>query len=151
MLFWDQPIDDSAFALFSDVTPSAFAGDYSGDGNVDAADYILWRKASGQTVTPGTGADGTGNGVVGADDYNLWRANFGRTTPPTESAGTAAIADAVFAGTSAVVNRSAMVDSAASGIRAQPFSQSDLSTFVPPVRAADRPRRSPTDASRTAS
>jgi len=38
-------------------------GDYNGDGTVDAADYVVWRK-------------GTLNGQEG---YNDWRANFGRS------------------------------------------------------------------------
>ena len=42
--------------------PAALAGDYNGDGAVDAADYVVWRK--------------TGGGQAG---YDLWRTNFGRT------------------------------------------------------------------------
>jgi hypothetical protein len=38
------------------------AGDYNGDGKVDAADYVVWRKF-----------DGTPAG------YDRWRANFGAT------------------------------------------------------------------------
>jgi pimeloyl-ACP methyl ester carboxylesterase len=38
-------------------------GDFSGDGIVDAADYVVWRK--------GLGTDYTHN------DYDLWRAHFG--------------------------------------------------------------------------
>jgi hypothetical protein len=38
-------------------------GDFNGDGIVDTADYVWWRKS-----------DGT---VAG---YNTWRTNFGRTT-----------------------------------------------------------------------
>jgi T5SS/PEP-CTERM-associated repeat protein len=41
---------------------SALNGDYNGDGIVDAADYVVWRKT-----------DGTQQG------YNSWRANFGQT------------------------------------------------------------------------
>jgi hypothetical protein len=37
-------------------------GDYNRDGNVDAADYVVWRKQ--ETIQA---------------DYNTWRANFGRT------------------------------------------------------------------------
>jgi hypothetical protein len=45
---------------------SGLPGDYNGNGRVDAADYVLWRK--------NPGAHG-GN----PDGYNTWRANFGRT------------------------------------------------------------------------
>ena len=42
-------------------------GDFDGDGDVDAADYVVWRKR---------GADGS------AADYDTWRENFGRTCAP---------------------------------------------------------------------
>jgi formylglycine-generating enzyme len=38
-------------------------GDMNGDGNVDAMDYVIWRKDSGPQ-----------------SDYNTWRANFGSTS-----------------------------------------------------------------------
>jgi Concanavalin A-like lectin/glucanases superfamily len=84
--FWDEPVDETTFAELSNVAPWNLAGDYTGNGTVDAADYIIWRKASGQLVAPGTGADGTGNGLVDADDYALWRANFGRIAAPPAAA-----------------------------------------------------------------
>jgi hypothetical protein len=77
-------------------------GDYAVDGSVDAADYVVWRKTHGQSVTPGTGADGSGNGVVDDADYSLWRANFGRTNAPPAAAA-AAVVDAIFGGASATV------------------------------------------------
>jgi hypothetical protein len=57
------------------------AGDYNHDGNVDAADYAVWRDSLDQQVTFYTGADGTGDGMVSAADYDVWRANFGRIIP----------------------------------------------------------------------
>ena len=44
------------------VTPAALPGDYSGNGAVDAADYVAWRKT-----------DGTPEG------YDTWRSHFGQT------------------------------------------------------------------------
>jgi autotransporter-associated beta strand protein len=46
------------------------AGDFNGDGKVDAADYVVWRKNNGTQ-----------------DDYNTWRANFGRTAGLGATAG----------------------------------------------------------------
>jgi len=46
-------------------------GDYNGDGNVDAADYVVWRKNDGSSA-----------------GYNLWRANFGNTPGSGAAAGT---------------------------------------------------------------
>src|SRR4051794_3409474 len=49
-------------------------GDYNGNGTVDAADYVLWRKGGtlqNEVDTPGT---------VNAADYAAWRARFGNTS-----------------------------------------------------------------------
>ncbi len=48
-------------------------GDYNADGVVDEADYNTWRAAYGNSVTPGSGADGNGDGVVDTADYVMWR------------------------------------------------------------------------------
>lgn len=57
------------------------AGDYNGNGGVDAADYIVWRKTLGSTTdlrADGSGATpGVPNGVVDQFDYTFWRATFG--------------------------------------------------------------------------
>jgi hypothetical protein len=41
-------------------------GDFNGDGSVNAADYVVWRKGLGTTYTQ--------------NDHNIWRAHFGQTT-----------------------------------------------------------------------
>lgn len=41
------------------------AGDFNGDGAVNAADYVVWRKGLGTTFTQ--------------TDYDVWRAHFGQT------------------------------------------------------------------------
>jgi hypothetical protein len=51
--------------------------DYNGNGVVDAADFVLWRKTFGQSA-PNLPADGNKNGSVDQDDYNLWRMHFGQ-------------------------------------------------------------------------
>ncbi len=57
------------FMLDSEFTEPWFisptAGDFNGNGVIDAADYVAWRKGLGATFTPG--------------DYNVWRAHFGQT------------------------------------------------------------------------
>ncbi len=55
---------------------TGLTGDYNGDGRVDAADYVVWRKSVGQSGI-GLIADGSGNGSVGQEDYDDWRQNFG--------------------------------------------------------------------------
>ncbi|HEY4234018.1 MAG TPA: choice-of-anchor Q domain-containing protein [Lacipirellulaceae bacterium] len=77
-------IDMGAF----EVEPTGFlAGDYNGDGFVDAADYTLWRDTMGATVVAASGADGNGDGVVDAKDYAVWAANFGETLPAGAGSG----------------------------------------------------------------
>jgi beta-lactamase superfamily II metal-dependent hydrolase len=60
---------------------STMAGDYNGDGTVDAADYVLWRSTLDTSVVPGRGADGNANGTIDEGDYALWQARFGNTVP----------------------------------------------------------------------
>jgi hypothetical protein len=59
--------------------PSGMPGDYNGDHQVDAADYLAWRKTAGQSAI-GLPADGSGNGSIGQEDYEVWRQNFGSPT-----------------------------------------------------------------------
>jgi hypothetical protein len=54
-------------------------GDYNGNGQVDAADYTVWRNSLGQPVPSGTLADGDGNSMIDNQDYLVWRQNFGAT------------------------------------------------------------------------
>jgi hypothetical protein len=57
-------------------------GDYSGNGEVDAADYVVWRNTVNSVVPIGTGADGYGpeaeaDGIVDGFDYDFWKSLFG--------------------------------------------------------------------------
>jgi formylglycine-generating enzyme required for sulfatase activity len=57
-------LDSIGFRVASIPQPEGLAGDFNGDGMVDAADYVVWRKMNG---TP--------------EQYDEWRANFGMTSP----------------------------------------------------------------------
>jgi hypothetical protein len=50
--------------------PAPTPGDFNGDGSVDAADYVAWRKSSGTQ-----------------EAYSLWRSHFGRAPSEGWSAG----------------------------------------------------------------
>ncbi|TWT37759.1 hypothetical protein KOR34_27220 [Posidoniimonas corsicana] len=63
----------SALIVSDAVTAPAAAGDYNGDGLVDAADYQTWRSTYGAQVRVGDGADGNLNGVIDAGDFTHWR------------------------------------------------------------------------------
>jgi autotransporter-associated beta strand protein len=61
------------------IAAAAFlVGDYNGNGTVDAADYVVWRKAQAAGALTLTNRDLNNTGVVGPADYNSWRANFGK-------------------------------------------------------------------------
>ena len=53
------------------------AGDYNGDGVVDAADYTVWRDTLGSVTN--LAADGNSDGMIDAGDVDVWRAHFGQT------------------------------------------------------------------------
>lgn len=61
--------------------PVSIAGDYNYDGEVNIADYVVWRNSRGQSVRLGMGADGDGSGIIDDVDAEVWSANFGRTLP----------------------------------------------------------------------
>jgi hypothetical protein len=79
----------NASELYSNgILSVRLAGDYNGNGIVDAADYTVWRDSLGQTGT-GLAADGNGNGSIDSSDYGVWKANFGDHSGSGASANTA--------------------------------------------------------------
>ncbi len=66
--------DGGAIAPIAPTAP----GDYNGNGTVDAADYVVWRKNPA-----GFGGDPTG--------YNTWRANFGAGSGSGASVGSSTV------------------------------------------------------------
>ena len=74
------------YGLIESLEPSFFAdrvfaplidGDYNFDGIVDAADYTIWRDATGSSSD--LRADGDLDGDVDTDDYWVWQSHFGLT------------------------------------------------------------------------
>jgi hypothetical protein len=59
--------------------PNYLTGDYNGNGEVDAADYVVWRHSLGQagSETNHPAADANHDFLVDAADYDLWRSHFG--------------------------------------------------------------------------
>lgn len=53
------------------------AGDYNNNGVVDAADYVSWRIAFGESISLPNETESLG--VVDQDDYDAWIENFGAT------------------------------------------------------------------------
>jgi hypothetical protein len=74
--FWASFNDvyGQAQGIFVSDAVAILPGDFNGDGAVDAADYVTWRKGLGTTYSD--------------SDYNVWRANFGRSMLSTTAAAT---------------------------------------------------------------
>jgi hypothetical protein len=87
--FAEQGTDNLTPAAVTYVTPGPLAGDYNGNGTVDAADYIIWRKTLGSTTV--LAADGDDNGRVDQYDYSVWRFTFGNAAGAGSIAATSAV------------------------------------------------------------
>ena len=62
--------------------PVGEPGDFNDDGKVDAADYVVWRKNTGNSALPND------NGLATQPErFNLWRGNFGNMAMPGGGAG----------------------------------------------------------------
>lgn len=69
--------DATGFRLATTATPAAVAGDYNGNGVVDAADYVVWRDHLGTSFQLTNEVAGMTPGTVTNEDYTAWRARFG--------------------------------------------------------------------------
>jgi hypothetical protein len=76
---WTAAYGDESWGIDNlEILLNATAADYNGNGTVDAADYVVWRKSLGQ-IGSELVADGNGNRLVETGDYELWRVNFGKS------------------------------------------------------------------------
>jgi DNA-binding beta-propeller fold protein YncE len=86
-------------------SPNAITGDYNSDGFVNDSDMNKWRSDFGKWVAKGGGADGSGNGVIDAADYVVWRKAFGSGTPAGAATSIPESPTAVLAVLAALVGR----------------------------------------------
>lgn len=89
---------------------ASLPGDYNGDGSVNSADYVMWRKTIGASAQPFTGADGSGNGIVGPEDYDIWRAHMGQTRTLTASGASSAASESTTTGVAPAPQEAALVE-----------------------------------------
>jgi hypothetical protein len=87
----DLPGEQTQTLTLSLLAEAILSGDYNRDGIVDAADYVVWRRGLGESVTAYSGADGDGDGMIGGGDYDVWRAYFGATDDAAVSPATSAV------------------------------------------------------------
>jgi hypothetical protein len=62
-------------SLIEGLPDPGLDGDFNGDGAVNAADYVVWRKSN----------------INGAQGYTDWRTNFGRTSGGGSALGASAV------------------------------------------------------------
>jgi hypothetical protein len=72
-----------------DEDPPMLAGDFNGDGTVDAGDYVVWRKNEGAPYDQ--------------DDYNDWRTNFGRSINDPEGSSLASVPEPAIGAMLAII------------------------------------------------
>ena len=96
-----QPVDWLQFTFFNTATDPAYdtdfyirsieisspdpvglPGDFNANDKVDAADYVIWRKNTGNNALPND--DGL---TTQAARFDLWRSNFGNMTMPGSGGG----------------------------------------------------------------
>jgi T5SS/PEP-CTERM-associated repeat protein len=70
------------------LSVAGILGDYNQSGNVDAADYVLWRKSLSQ-LGPPLAADGNNNGTIDPADFTIWRNNYDVTAAASGATGSA--------------------------------------------------------------
>lgn len=68
---WNALDLEAVLQLMQAAVAPALAGDYTGDGLVNEADYLQWRSEYGQSGQ--LASDGNGDQVVDAADYTIWR------------------------------------------------------------------------------
>jgi hypothetical protein len=113
-------IDDFAFGTLPRRTwydgvgyelaePSVDNGDFNGDGNVDAADYVVWRK----------------NNINDQQGYDDWRANFGAGSGSGAGGGISASASAAPEPSSLMLCGLLVAIAALRGVRAPVMDRAD--------------------------
>lgn len=70
--------------FYGELVP-AVPGDFNQNGEVDSADYVLWRNMDGQAATL-PNESGLNLGSVDIEDYWHWKANFGHLPAATGAA-----------------------------------------------------------------
>jgi hypothetical protein len=81
----------SGLGVITLAAPAGVAGDYNGNGIVDAVDYVVWRKSNGTNTQLQNEVSGVTPGQVTPEDYDAWRARFGNTSGSGSASITAAV------------------------------------------------------------
>ena len=132
------PDVQAILVTITNIAEPLLAGDYNASGTVDAADYVVWRRALGSSIVL---PNDTTPGTVTQMDYNVWRSNFGRTAASGASApGVAAQADGPLPNLNVDTDLGAAADSALVDgyIEKEPSGRTQGSFVVPALAGSDR-------------
>jgi hypothetical protein len=72
--------------LLGFIPPPGLSGDFNSDSDVDADDYLIWRKLF-NTAGPLPNDAGISPGIVNAADFTHWRKRFGISAIPFAGSG----------------------------------------------------------------
>lgn len=77
---FDQASQEATGTAYFDnfVVTDGIRGDYNSDGQIDAADFTVWRDQENQTGF-NLAADGDANGTVNGLDLQIWADNYGES------------------------------------------------------------------------
>jgi hypothetical protein len=90
-----QIYSDGLSGIGITVPDGGIAGDYNGDGFVDAADYTVWRNNLGAPDESAIQNNGDGLNGVDSADYSLWKTHFGGPTGAGSAVGFGGVSTAV--------------------------------------------------------
>jgi hypothetical protein len=71
------PSHDNGFKTYVIPSDIALPGDFNNDGDVDAADYVVWRRHLNEPSEDVLNGNGDNSNGVDVGDYHLWQQNFG--------------------------------------------------------------------------
>jgi autotransporter-associated beta strand protein len=83
-------IEGPGLLFVSQGAVPVLVGDYNDDGDVNAADYTVWRNVLGEDVTL-PNRDPLNMGLVNGVDYEAWKSNFGETSAEGQVSGLTAV------------------------------------------------------------
>ncbi|HVT26577.1 MAG TPA: hypothetical protein VHE81_01030, partial [Lacipirellulaceae bacterium] len=75
-----SPSRDAGFQTYVIANSAGLPGDFNGDGQVDAADYVVWCKHLGDSDEAALSGNGDNMNGVDEGDYAVWRSGFGNTS-----------------------------------------------------------------------
>jgi hypothetical protein len=136
---------DRVFDFFALTPPPPPNADFNGDGQIDAADYTVWRNSLDSSVTPGELGDADFDGQVDQQDYRIWKQQYGTSPGAGGGAGAGGAVIDSLQETTAAVRNSATSDEVRPSLPVVDIfftSTKSLTTTKPSIAESEWPRES---------